>query len=211
MPAYFSLTFELNKSRDAVGAFCETLIHCGPVFKSGYWGFENDSFADIITWNQKKLDEDFELGYTEHHSHDYKQMLFDYADFSEVRLFIMNQRRKPVFSFALIVPEYDLRIYEGKNRAACSMQRKLERMKLLKSAAKKMWVGMDLLAIQTGWELSDVPPSAGEIAGGTKPQAEPFCIVPSSCFSLEKDVPFAYEYIERNGVFIEDGTEWNYR
>lgn len=107
MPAYFSLTFELNKSRNAVGAFCETLVHSGPVFKSGYWGFENDSFAGIIAWNQKKLDEDFELGYTEHHSYDYKQMLFDYADFSEVRLFIMNQRRKPVFSFALIVPEYD--------------------------------------------------------------------------------------------------------
>ena len=132
MPAYFSLTFELNKSRNAVGAFCKTLIHCGPVFKSGYWGFEDDS-----------------------------------------RLFIMNHRRTPVFSFELIVPEGNL------------------------------------LAIQTGWELSDVSPSAGEIAGGTKPQTEPFCIIPSSSFLFEKDAAFAYEYMERNGVFIEDITKWN--
>ena len=168
MPAYFSLTFELNKSRNAVGAFCKTLIHCGPVFKSGYWGFEDDS-----------------------------------------RLFIMNHRRTPVFSFELIVPEGNLWVYTEENRAACSVQGKLERMELLKSVAKKMWAGTDLLAIQTGWGLSDVSPSAGEIAGGTKPQTEPFCIIPSSSFLFEKDAAFAYEYMERNGVFIEDITKWN--
>lgn len=96
MPAYFSLTFELNKSRNAVGAFCKTLIHCGPVFKSGYWGFEDDS-----------------------------------------RLFIMNHRRTPVFSFELIVPEGNLWVYTEENRAACSVQGKLERMELLKSVAKR--------------------------------------------------------------------------
>ena len=40
MPAYFSLTFELKKTHDAIGAFCRALIHSGLTFKSGYWGFE---------------------------------------------------------------------------------------------------------------------------------------------------------------------------
>lgn len=62
MPTYFSLTFELNKGQGAVGSFCKTLIHSGPVFRSGYWGFENDSFDDIITWNQDKLNKNFQLG-----------------------------------------------------------------------------------------------------------------------------------------------------
>lgn len=150
MPAYFSLRFELYKGQGVISAFCEALIHSGLVFKSGYWGFENESYDDIIIWNQNKLDEDFELGYTEHHSHDYKQMLFDYFDFSEVRLFVMNNRKERTFSFELIVPEYDLLDYTEENEGKYSVQRKTERMELLKSVAKKMWVGTATLAIQTG-------------------------------------------------------------
>lgn len=208
MPAYFSLTFELNKSQNAISAFCESLIHSGLVFKSGYWGFENDSFDDIIKWNQKKLDENFQIRFTEHHSHDYKQMLFDYFDFSEVRLFVMNNRKKRTFSFVLIVPEDDLLNYTEENEGKYSVQRNTERMEHLKSVAKKMWVGTAALAIQTGWEASDIPPSAGEIAKGIKPQIEPFCIINS--FSFEKDHVLVYEYIERSGVLIEDIAKWNY-
>ena len=201
MPAYFSLTFELYKSHHAIGDFCESLIHSGLVFNSGYWGFENDSFDDIITWNQIKLDEDFQLGYTEHHSHDYKQMLFNYFDFSEVRLFVMNSRKKRTFSFELIVPEYDLLDYTEKNV-------KIKNMEQLKTVAKKMWVSTASLAIQTGWEDSDCPPSARKIAKGVKPQIEPFCIIHSSSF--EKIPGLIYEYVERNGVLIEDRTKWHY-
>lgn len=208
MPAYFSLTFEMYKSKDAISAFCETLIHSGLVFKSGYWGFENDTFDDIIIWNQKKLNENFQLGYTEHHSHDYKQMLFDFFDFSEVRLFVMNNRKERTFSFELIVPEDDLLDYTEENEGKYSVQRKTERMERLKSVAKRMWVGTAALAIQTGWEASDIPPSAEKIAKGIKPQIEPFCIIDSS--SLVKESFLIYEYIERSGVLIEDITKWNY-
>ena len=208
MPAYFSLTFELNKNHHAIRDFCETLIRSGLVFKGGYWGFENDSFEDIITWNQKKLDENFQLGYTEHHSHDYKQMLFDYFDFSEVRLFVMNNRKKRTFTFELIVPEYDLLICTEEKEGKYSVQLKSERMEQLKSVAKKIWVGTAVLAIQTGWELSDLPPLAEKIARGMKPQTEPFCIINSS--SLEKEPILVYEYMERSGVLMEDKTKWNY-
>lgn len=46
----------------------------------------------MLKWNQKKLQEDFELAYTEHYSHDYKQMLFNFYDFSEIRLIVNNFR-----------------------------------------------------------------------------------------------------------------------
>lgn len=208
MPAYFSLTFELNKSQDVIRTFCENLIHSGLVFKCGYWGFENDSFEDIITWNQNKLDKNFQLGYTEHHSHDYKQMLFDYFDFSEVRLFVMNNRKKRTFCFELIVPEDDLLDYLEESEGKYFMQRRPERMEQLKSVAKKMWVGTDILAIQTGWEGSEFPPAAEKIARGIKPQIEPFCIINSSSFEKEQDL--VYEYMERSGVLIEDIAKWDY-
>ena len=208
MPAYFSLTFELNKTQDAIRAFCENLIHSGLVFKSGYWGSENDSFEDIIIWNQNKLDENFELGFTEHHSYDYKQMLFNYLDFSEVRLFVMNDRKRRTFSFELIVPEDDLWDYTKEKETKYSLQRKPEKMEQLKSVAKKMWVSTATLAIQTGWECSDIPPTAAKIERGIKPQMEPFCIINSSSF--EKREGLVYEYIGRSGVLIEDITKWDY-
>lgn len=208
MPAYFSLAFELNKSQDVIRTFCENLIHSGLVFKSGYWGFENDSFEDIITWNQNKLDKNFQLGYAEHHSHDYMQMLFDYFDFSEVRLFVMNNRKKHTFCFELIVPEDDLLDYIEDNEGKYFVQRNFERMEQLKSVAKRMWVSTDILAIQTGWEGSDFPPSVEKIAGGIEPQIEPFCIINSSLFETEQDL--VYEYVERSGVLIEDIAKWDY-
>lgn len=208
MPAYFSLTFELNKGQGAIDSFCKALVHSGLVFKSGYRGFENDSFDDIITWNQDKLDKNFQLGYTEHHSQDYKQMLFDYFNFSEVRLFVMNSKKEHTFSYELIVPEYDLLNYIKENDGTYSVEQKTERMQQLISVAKKMWVCTDILAVQTGWEGSNVPPSADEIAKGIKPQMEPFCIINSSSF--KKELILTYEYIERNGILIEDITNWNY-
>lgn len=208
MPTYFSLTFELNKDQGAIGSFCKALIHSRLVFKSGYWGFENDSFDDIIKWNQDKLDKNFQLGYTEHHSHDYKQMLFDYFNFSEVRLFVMNSKKEPTFTFELIVPERDLLDYIEENDGTYSVVRKTERMRQLISVSKKMWVGTDILAVQTGWEDSNLPPSAAEIAKGMKPQVEPFCIIHSSSF--KKEPVLTYEYIERNGILIVDMANWNY-
>ena len=41
-----------------------------------------------------------------------------------------------------------------------------------------------------------------------KPQAEPFCILNSS--SLKNETDFVFESLERNGVLIENITQWNY-
>lgn len=209
MPAYFGVYFELEKGKGAISAFCKPLIRSGFAFKSGYWGFENDSFDDIIAWNQDKLDSNFELGYTEHHSHGYKQMLFDYSSFTEVRLFILNNPEKHTFSYSLIVPENDLVDFTRESDGTYSIERRTEKMAQLVSVAKKMWAYTDIVSVQTGWECSDFPPSADEIANGIQPQAEPFCIINSDLFK-KAGLPAACECIERNGVLFEAPENWKY-
>ena len=206
MPAYFSILFELKKGPDAIRNFCEALLHSGPSFKSGYYESQNDSFQEILAWNQNKLNENFQLGAAEPAFHDYKQMQFSYLAFSEVRCFILNERESPAFHFHLIVPEDDLLEYGEEAEGVCSVRRKTEQMEQLKSVAKKMWGNTALLAIQTGWEESDFPPSAEEIAGGARPQAEPFCVLPSAFCRREPGL--AYEPVGRTGMLIEDVTKW---
>lgn len=76
MPAYFNLSVQFR--RDAlyptfVKDFYTELDKAGMKFFSGYWGYEEDSLEETIEWNQRKLEADFNLGFTEHCSHDYKQ------------------------------------------------------------------------------------------------------------------------------------------
>lgn len=208
MPAYFSIKFEVKKDRGAISSFCKALIQSGLAFKSGFWGFEDDSFDDIIAWNQEKLDDNFKLGLTEHHSHDYKQMLFDFSDFSEVRLYVLNDQQSNTFSFSLIVPENDLVKFKRENDGTYSRERETEKMERLVSVAKKMWGSTDIVSVQTGWEFSDFPPSADEISKGAKPQAEPFCII-SSSLAEKAGLALSHEQIERAGVLIENSSNWN--
>ena len=207
MPAYFSLNFELNKSPTAIKDFCNALVDSGFAFKSGYWGFENDSFDSIIAWNQNKLDDNFQLGYTEHHSHDFKQMLFDFTNFSEVRLYVMNDKKSSTFGFHLIIPEDDF-VEWTKDNDEYIPHNKIEKMALLKNIAIAMWNSIEILAIQTAWECSDVPPKAKHISRKTRPQIEPFCIIKDSSVLDSLGLPF--EKVGRNGVLIEDHNNWNY-
>lgn len=123
MPAYFEVNFQYSKKEDTVKTAVEdlytALIRCGLSFKSGYYEAEHDPMADIIRWNQKKLDENFELGYTKHCSHDYKQVLFDFCGFSEVRVFIHNIKESDSVFFSLIIPEDDFVEWEISGTKDC--------------------------------------------------------------------------------------------
>ncbi len=207
MPAYFSIVFEMKKSKTAIRDFCTALISAGTTFKSGYWGFESDSFDNIVKWNQNKLDENFVLGFSEHHSHDFKQMLLDFSDFSEVRLHILNDKKTATFSFHLIIPEDDF-VEWVPNGEAYSSIRKIEKMDLIKNLAKSIWCKTAVLAIQTAWECSYCPPMVKKISNKIPPQAEPFCIIPASPVVEELGLPF--EKLERKGVLIEDSDNWRY-
>ena len=207
MPAYFSIIFELNKSKTAIKDFCASLIGAGLIFKSSYLEFENNSFDDIVAWNQNEFNNDFQLGYTEHDSHGFKQMLFDFSDFSEVRLHIMNVKKASTFEFQLIIPEDDF-VEWIKTNGEYIPHNKIEKMNLLKAVAKILWNSIEILAIQTAWECSDYPPKAKHISSKTKPQIEPFCIIKESSIIDKLGLPF--EKVGQNGVLIEDYDNWNY-
>ena len=197
MPAYFSVEFHYTKKDIGnISEIYNALLACGLKFKSGYYESENDSWNDIITWNQNKLDDDFELGYEEHYIHDYKQVLFDFYDFSEVRLFILNVNGADEISFHLIVPENDL---IGKANL-CDTMLQADKMKLLEQLAIDMWGYGGICSIQTGWEGSKCGISMDDIINGIEPIVEPFAIIPRhfyrDAWGLEK------REIEGNGVFL---------
>ena len=111
MPAYFCIRFICEKKNmypDLVKDFCESLLTGGFAFLSGYWGSEEEPFAQIAAWNQKKLTENFEPGPEDRFSDGYRQMLFSYGDYSEVRMYILNAQEDEEFSFDVIVPEDEL-------------------------------------------------------------------------------------------------------
>src|SRR6266404_865946 len=92
MPAYTTVRFQFGKeSRDAlVRSFYKAFTSEGLAFSRVHaWGCRPDlTLDDIIEWNQQKLDEDFELGYDEDVSHDYRQVLLADHPFSECRVYI---------------------------------------------------------------------------------------------------------------------------
>lgn len=214
MPAYFSIGFELNKSKTVINDFCNTLIKSGLVFKSGYWMFENDSFDDIIAWNQEKLDNNFQLGDAEDFSHDYKQILFDFADFSEVRLYLINNQKYSTVHFYLIIPEDDFFSYGDKDLSTQKIidnrvvpKRLYQKMDLVKDFVVKIWENSSSLAIQTGWETSNLPALLKEIEEGVPPLCEPLCIMPRNLMNDSWNLDG--KNIAKDGILLEDKDNWN--
>lgn len=205
MPAYFSVEFQYTKKDiGKIREIYNALLACGLKFKSGYYGSENDSWDDIIAWNQSKFDDDFELGYEEHYSHDFKQILFDFYDFSEVRLFIVNLHGASEISFHLIIPEADL----IGNTKPCDTMMQTDKMKLIKQLAIDMWRHGGICSIQVGWEGSECAVSMEEMINGIKPIAEPFAVVPRALYRSEWGLE--KREIEGDGAFIYNEEHWYY-
>lgn len=207
MPAYFSIDFQFQKSditKSTVEDFFSLLTSCGLVYKSGFWYSENATLIDILKWNQKKLEEDFVLGYTEHYSHDYKQMLFNFYDFSEVRLIVNNFCGNQSFSFYLIIPEDDFVDYDKTN----GNERLEEKMEIIKKFAVQMWNCGKMKCIQTAWEYSDCMTDYKDIIRGTEPSIEPFAIVPDNTYNVKWKC--SCEKIARNGVLLRNDDNWFY-
>lgn len=183
MPAYFNISLQF-KREDIYPSFMKDfyamLAKAGMNFKSGHWGFETNSCKDITEWNQKLLENDFVLGYTEHHSHDYRQALFDFCEYSEVRGFWLNRYPdKDTFSCEIIIPEDDVLDAEG------GQIFKREKVTGLILLAKELWKFPSVQVIQTGLEGSDASTGLKELCVGIQPNVLPFCMIRSEycCFS----------------------------
>lgn len=210
MPAYFSINFQYKKSEintNLVKDFCDSLIQSGLKFQSGFWGFENDTLEDIVSWNQKKLESNFELGFTEHYSNDYKQILFDFYEFSETRVYIFNSSNSNTFGFNLIIPEEDF-IEDIELDGKYVTRNWDDRMKIIEKLLLEMWDREKLSCIQTSWECSDCVTEFSDIIKGVSPLIEPLAIVPKDILNDAWNCDKLY--ISRNGVLLQNNENWLY-
>ena len=175
MPPYFNLSIQFRRKDlypSFVRDFYTMLGEAGMAFRSGYWGFEADSLEDIIVWNQKKLEDDYKLGFTEHHSHDYKQVIYKVAGYSEVRGFWMNRYpEKGTFTHEIIIPESD--VLENGYPARF----KEEKIGELLGYSGRIWQFPPVKTIQTGLEGNDASTGLTKLAEGESPNVCPFAIV----------------------------------
>ena len=110
MPAYFEMSLQFLRKDLYPGFMTDFDAHleeAGLAFFDGFWEDRGLSQKEIAAWNQKKLEKDFCLGPTTHRSRDYKQTLYRFGDYSEVRGFWMNQYPTK-FSSRIVVSSINL-------------------------------------------------------------------------------------------------------
>ncbi len=199
MPAYFNISLQFEKKdiyRTFMKDFYAILEKAGMKFKRGYYGSENNTFEEICKWNQQKLEENFKLGFTEHYSHDFKQMMFDFGNYSHVRGFWLNKYPEHNnFSFEIVIPEDDVLIFEGK------LEFQQDKIKQLLELVKKIWQFPYIRTVQTGLEGEDASTGLTNLINGRQPNVTPFSIVEEkyNCFDNEK---YQVEEIFRDGILL---------
>lgn len=208
MPAYFNMSLEFQRkdiypmfTRD----FHELLQKTGLKFQSGFWGSENNSLEEILEWNQNHLENNFELGFEEHYSKDYKQMLFIYDGFSYVRGFWLNNYpSESEFIFEIIIPESEILEYDcdsqpEKEYGICYKQQAIDR---LVNSALELWKSPLVKSIQTGLEAVDGVSSVAEMRSGKEPFVYPFAIVSDCFWEQMKDKGFRMERVHSEGMLL---------
>ena len=182
MPAYFemSLLFQRKELYSGfIAGFDAALDRAGLRFKAGFWSGEGCTQDEIAVWNQQKLEADFTLGHTQHYTHDYKQTLYEWKQYSHVRGFWMNQYPKDgSFVYNIIIPEREA-LEDGVLRF------RTEAAAELMELAQKLWQFPPVRAVQTGLELSDPPLSLAELRKGQSPNACPFVLVEPDCHPFD--------------------------
>ena len=200
MPAYFNMSLEFRR-KDIFPTFTsdfqKLLQKAGLKFQSGFWGSENNSLDEILAWNQKHLEDNFELGFKEHYSQDYKQMLFTYDSFSYVRGFWLNNHpTKSEFTFEIIIPESEiLEYYDG-------IHYRQQMVDVLVASALELWQSPLVKSIQTGLEIWSGVSSAAQIRSGKMPFVYPFAIVPDCFWEQMKDKGFRMKRVDSEGMLL---------
>lgn len=178
MPAYFEMSLQFLRKDlypDFIADFDAHLAKTGLKFLDGYWDDEGLSQTEIAAWNQQKLEADFVLEPTTHRSCDYKQTLYRFGDYSEVRGFWMNQYPdEGLFNCSIIIPESEV-VDEGNYTIFLP-----EQAGRLRELAEKLWQFPAVKAIQTGME-EDGHISLRELRKGVPACVCPFAIVERDC------------------------------
>ncbi len=203
MPEYFNLSLQFER-KDIYKTFVEDfyfiLEKAEMKFKSGCWGSEHNTLEEICMCNQKKLEENFKLGFTQHYSHNFKQVLFDFQQYSHVRGFWINQYpEENTFSFEIVIPESEVLVKELWEEGIVVFQK--DKIEAFIQFAKEVWKFPYIRTIQTGLEGYDASTGITALINGMLPNVTPFCIVQEkyNCFDSET---YKIEEIFRTGIVL---------
>lgn len=197
MPAYFSLMIEFNRYEidyDSIKMLHAYLKNAGLNFKSGYMKDEGVSLDDIINHNQKLLEDNFDNTDGE----GYKQVLFEYGDFTEVRGILFNN--DPVegeYAYHIIIPEDEVADFVDGGYVF-----KEKALDTIIELAKKMWFMPQIRTIQTGSEKSDTIVPDNDIREGKMPEMYPFAIVSERHFKAIDSPELESSHVAPGGYLI---------
>ncbi|MCQ2469854.1 MAG: hypothetical protein MJ100_08600 [Ruminococcus sp.] len=198
MPAYFNLSVEFSRYEidfDTIKMLMHYLDYAGLKFKCGIMESADNSADEINNWNQKKLEDNYTLGYKDNRSNDYKQACFEYGGFSEIRgFFLNNSPAEKEFTFELVIPEDEVLAEDGTYR-----EKAVEK---LKDFARILFIMPQVRTIQTGLEESSGIVPEKEIMEGKMPSAYPFAIVSEKMFAQLNADDYEAEHINAGGVII---------
>ena len=202
MPAYFSMILQIkkeNKYDDLISDLTDVLISNGFVYDRTDYECGDNSLSDVIKYNNAKLKDDFELGYYEHFSHDFRQIYWKFRDFSEVRQFYLNEKDIDWFGCCIIIPESDI-ITGAEGGYAFDP----EATEALKSIAKALWRLDFVESIQTELELAGDAAELDELENGECPSAFPFAVIRKEYMNEKYRHIFSrITKIDRNGLLLE--------
>lgn len=206
MPAYFTMEVAFKKNalyecfvRDVYDIFYQF----GFKFKCGFWYGKDMSFEQIIDWNQKHLQNKFELGFAEHVKHDYKQILLDTDIYSELRLYWIYSKDR--IYLHVIVPESDVRTYAYEGHYYFVE----DKIRPLLLVACNVWDTGLAVTIQSYLELDEGGLDIEELEQGQLPQIHPFCIIDKNLnqgIDLKLKSDFIYNNLSNDGILIIDNS-----
>ncbi|EFM08758.1 hypothetical protein PaecuDRAFT_4223 [Paenibacillus curdlanolyticus YK9] len=199
MPPYYSIHFSFPYSSYSP-TFVEdiyTIIFKYFPFKSGYWHAEHDSFEEIVKWNDRLLSKKFILGYDQHYTHDYKQLLLDSAMHHELRLFWMYGANEITLHF--ITSEDDVLL------AYPPLRFDLSKLQPFINLSVDLWTSQPASVVQTYLELGE-PVRLRKLNKGAQPSIEPFCMMGRELFNkMKSSLPANYvSKLHNRGVLVVD-------
>lgn len=174
MSTYYSLVFTYKRNELTTGpaGFYDALIAAGAEFKGGCFEDSSLPLSEIAAINSQKLIDNFELGYDEDCSNDYKQAVFALDGFSGARVFIMNNdTTEGEYYFNIILSENEVLMNEG-----FGIRYKKDSIDRLFHLAKSIMKSTKALLVQTEPELCSETVSYEEFKSTGIINANPFAL-----------------------------------
>jgi len=212
MPPYYHLNFgvrDTNIQPGFVASVYETIFAAGFSFTGvSPWGCPPDMKLDaIVDWNQQRLERKFELGFNDHVSLDYRQILLAHPLYSHCRLYIYARDCQ----FVLIVPEAE--IFENCAGPICEADADLsfvaEQVRPLEMLARHVWSSGLFAAIQTNGELG-YSFAVRDLDTGKAASVVPFAILDDRSFTSQRfdERACTIEGVPSGGHFIRLRDGW---